>query len=167
MALTAVLVIGPVIERLFRDVRYEKSRNGALPDDRVEENALSKFAKSLAAVSFRTIPALIVGVVVSMLIVESLPAGFFASPGARVAAILITATLAVPLALPTFLEIPLSLSLLAAGFPAGAAVALLFAGPAINLPSLLSIARVSGWKIAAMVAVLVWVLAAAGGLLAG
>jgi len=167
LALTAVLVIGPVIERLFRDVRYEKSRNKALPDDRVEENALSKFAKSFAAVSFRTIPALIVGVLVSMLIVESLPTGFLTSPGARVAAILITATLAVPLALPTFLEIPLSLSLLAAGFPAGAAVALLFAGPAINLPSLLSIARVSGWKIAAMVAVLVWVLAAAGGLLAG
>ena len=62
LALTAVLVIGPVIERLFRDVRYEKSRNGALPDDPVDENVLSKFAKSLAAVSFRTIPALIVGV---------------------------------------------------------------------------------------------------------
>jgi hypothetical protein len=167
LALTAVLVIGPVVERLFRDVRYERSHNEAFLDDPAEENASSKFLKSLAAVSLRTVPALIVGVIVSMVIVQSLPTGLFTSPGARFAAILITATLAVPLALPTFLEIPLSLSLLAAGFPAGAVVALLFAGPAINLPSLLSVARVSGWKVAAMVAALVWILAAGGGLLVG
>jgi len=62
-----------------------------------------------------------VGVIVSMVIVQSLPTNLFTSPGARFAAILITATLAVPLALPTFLEIPLSLSLLAAGFSLRAA----------------------------------------------
>jgi uncharacterized membrane protein YraQ (UPF0718 family) len=55
---------------------------------------------------------------------------------------------------------------MSAGFPAGAAVAL-FAGPAINLPSLLSIARTSSWKIAASVAVMIWLIAIAGGLIAG
>jgi uncharacterized protein len=167
LALTAVLVIGPVVERLFRDAVYPRLHDRALVRESLEESALPTFLRSLAAVSLRTIPALIVGVLVSMLIVQSLPTGFLTSPGARIAAILITATLAVPLALPTFLEIPLALSLLAAGFPAGAAIALLFAGPAINLPSLLSIARVSGWKTAAMVALLIWILAAGGGLLAG
>jgi len=56
---------------------------------------------------------------------------------------------------------------MSAGFPAGAAVALLFAGPAINLPWLLSIARTSSWKIAASVAVMIWLIAIGGGLIAG
>jgi len=55
---------------------------------------------------------------------------------------------------------------MSAGFPAGAAVALLFAGP-INLPSRLSIARTSSCKIAASVAVMLWLIAIGGGLIAG
>ena len=74
-------------------------------------------------------------------------------------------TLAVPLALPTFLEIPLALSLLAAGLPVGAAVALLFAGPVINLPSLFATARMAGPKVAVAIAGFVWLIAIAGGLL--
>ena len=80
-------------------------------------------------------------------------------------AIVVVASVAVPLALPTFLEIPLALSLLAAGLPAGAAVALLFAGPAVNLPSLLATARIAGWKVAVSTAGFVWLLALTGGLL--
>ena len=102
-----------------------------------------------------------------MMIVQWLPAHVLASQGAKFAAVLITATIAVPLALPTFLELPLALSLLAAGFPAGAAVAFLFAGPAVNLPSLLNVAGLAGWKPAALIAILVWALAVIGGLLAG
>jgi len=54
----------------------------------------------------------------------------------------------------------------AAGVPAAAAVPLLIAGPAVNLPSLLTIARTSSWKVAATVAVTILLLAIAGGLLA-
>ena len=160
LALIVVLVVGPAIERMFQHVNFEKPES-------VEESTPATFLKSIFVVSMRTVPALIIGVIVSMFLIESLSSTLFISPEARTAAILITATLAVPLALPTFLEIPLALSLLAAGLPAGAAVALLFAGPAVSLPSLLSVARVGGWKIAAMVAALVWVLAAGGGLLIG
>ncbi len=71
------------------------------------------------------------------------------------------------LTLPTFFEIPLALSLLTAGASAGAAVAMLVAGPAINLASLLVIARYSHWKVAALVAAAVWTTAVAGGLLIG
>src|SRR2546426_1102236 len=160
LAVAGVAVIGPSVEFLLPGVhvaKMEQLSNGVRQES---------FGQALSTVVIRTVPALAVGLLVSMFLVQSLPAGAFAGGTPRIWAILFVATLAVPLALPTFLEIPLALSLLSAGLPARAAVALLFAGPAINLPSLLSIARGSGWKIAAMVAVLVWVLAAARGLLA-
>jgi uncharacterized membrane protein YraQ (UPF0718 family) len=166
LALSAVLLIGPAVERIFPavtpDVPPEATSAGEQPSG---VHPLKRFLDSLVVVSVRTLPGLIAGLLLSMLIVQWLPAGALASGGARLATILFIATVAVPLALPTFLEIPLALSLLAAGFPAGAAVALLFAGPIINLPSLFSVARVSGWKPAAVIAALVWVLATAGGLL--
>ena len=76
------------------------------------------------------------------------------------------AAVAVPLALPTFFEIPLALILLASGAPLGAAVALLIAGPSVNLPSLFTITRSTNWKVAAIVAASIWILAVGGGLLA-
>jgi uncharacterized protein len=78
-------------------------------------------------------------------------------------AIMIVAAFAVPLALPTFFEIPLALILLASGAPPGAAVALLIAGPSVNLPSLFTIMRSTNWKVAALVAASIWILAVAGG----
>ena len=80
-------------------------------------------------------------------------------------AIVAVALIAVPLSMPTFFEIPLALILLAAGAPAGAAVAMLIAGPAVNLPSLFTIARSTNWKVAGSVAFTVFVLAVAAGLL--
>ena len=47
----------------------------------------------------------------------------------------------------------------------GSAAALLFAGPAINLPSLLARAKSTNWKVAAMLAVFIWAVAVTGGLL--
>ena len=159
LSLIAVLLIGPSVSRMFRHVKLDLENEPSFHS----ATGLT-FLRSVAAVSLRTIPGLIIGVVASMLIVQWLPAQVFASPGAKFASIVGTATVAVPLALPTFLEIPLALSLLAAGFPPGAAVALLFAGPTVNLPSLWTVARVSGWKIAVIVAALVWILAVCGGL---
>jgi len=159
LAVVAVAAIGPSIESLFPRVQVavrSELRNGAPKES---------FGQALYTVLARTAPALIVGLLVSMILVQWLPAGALAGGTSRVIAILFVATLAVPLALPTFLEIPLALSLLSAGLPAGAAVALLFAGPAINLPSLLATARIAGWKVAVSVALFVWLIALAGGLL--
>src|SRR5213594_3122852 len=159
LAVVAVAAIGPSIELLFPRVQVQADRelrNGA---------GKESFGQALYNVLVRTVPALILGLVVSMILVQWLPAGAFAGGTSRTLAILFVGTLAVPLALPTFLEIPLALSLLSAGLPAGAAVALLFAGPAINLPSLLATARIAGWKIAVSVAAFVWMIALAGGLL--
>jgi hypothetical protein len=162
LSLIAVLLIGPSVSRMFSHVKVELENEVDF-----QGAAGLTFFRSVAAVSLRTIPGLVIGVVASMLIMQWLPAQVFTSPGAKFAAIVVTATVAVPLALPTFLEIPLALSLLAAGFPPGAAVTLLFAGPTVNLPSLWTVARVSGWKIAVIVAALVWILAVGGGLLIG
>jgi len=100
-----------------------------------------------------------------MIIVQMIPVRTFDSPAAKVLAIVVVAAFAVPLALPTFFEIPLALILLASGAPVGAAVALLVAGPSVNLPSLLTIMRSTNWKVAAIVASSIWTLAAAAGFL--
>ena len=99
-----------------------------------------------------------------MLLLQFVPKDLVASNGLRYLIVAITASIAVPLALPTFFEIPLALGLLAVGAPAGAAAALLFAGPAINLPSLLTVAKSTNWKVAIALMLLVWAIAMAGGL---
>ena len=86
-------------------------------------------------------------------------------PGTHVLAVVIIALFAVVLTLPSLFEIPLALAILAAGGPVGGAVAVLFAGPAINLPSLLVIGRYSHWKVALGLGAMVWAIAVAGGLL--
>jgi uncharacterized membrane protein YraQ (UPF0718 family) len=44
-------------------------------------------------------------------------------------------------------------------------MALLIAGPAVNLPSLLTIIRSTSWKVAAVVAASVWLIAVVSGIL--
>jgi len=159
LSLTAVAAIGPAVEALL-------PRMTAPAVSRIDQSMdRQSFGQALYTVVVRTVPALILGLLFSMLLVQWLPSGAFASGTPRVMAIVFVASLAVPLALPTFLEIPLALSLLAAGLPAGAALALLFAGPVINLPSLLATARIAGWKVAVSTAGFVWLIALAGGLL--
>src|SRR5437899_7473191 len=159
LSIAAVTVIGPSVESLFP--RVQVAVRSELRDGAPKES----LGQALYNVLVRTVPALVVGLVVSMILVQWLPAGAFAGGTPRTLAILFVGTLAAPVAVPTFLEIPLALSVLSAGLPAGAAVALLFAGPAINLPSLLATARIVGWKVAASVALFVWLIALAGGLL--
>ena len=164
LAISAVVAIGPLAERFAANTTLQFLRY-TNPDEPANVPAALKFLRAVGMVATRTVPGVVAGVLISMLIVQALPPSAFASAGARVMSVIFAATIAVPLALPTFLEIPLALGLLAAGFPGGAAAALLFAGPAINLPSLFSIARVGGWKGAVIVAAAIWGLAVLGGLL--
>jgi uncharacterized protein len=124
---------------------------------------LLNYGASLTWVTIRTVPLIALGIWVSMWIMQRLP--LHAAATNHLLAIPLMSAFAVLLTLPTFFEIPLALSLLAAGAPAGVAAALLFAGPAINLPSLLVIGRHSSWKTAVILALLVWAIALIGGLL--
>lgn len=148
--------------------RFEARDVGvAFETGRSHESLVRRFVRSCADVTVRTVPVILVGVVASILIADrvSFELGTLSSLGAW--AIAITAGIALPLALPTFFEIPLAATLLAGGAPAGAAAALLFVGPVVNLPSLLTVGRSAGWRAAATLAAMVWFVAHAGGLLVG
>lgn len=128
---------------------------------------LRAYLRSFGRITVRTVPWILLGIWVSMIVANRVPVEAFASGGPKVMVVTLVAAGALLLTLPTFFEIPLALSLLAAGAPPGAAVAMLVAGPAINLASLLVIARHSHWKIAVLIAAAVWTTAVAGGLLIG
>src|SRR3989442_3937078 len=102
--------------------------------------AVIRFVRSCVYVAGRTIPMLVVALSLGMAISEYVPAATFTSSSAKVVIIATTALIAIPIALPTFFEVPLALGLLTAGAPAGAAAALLFAGPAVDFSSPPSVA---------------------------
>lgn len=167
-AAACVLLTGVLAERVFRlnpaacpagEAAGEAGGGGVASQAAV-------FVRSCLKVAVQTIPLIVAGVFVSMLLARWLPVGWSGSGAAQVVAVLVVAAVAVPLALPTFFEIPLAFLLMSAGMPAGAAVALLVAGPATNLPSLLTVGRSTDWRVSALVGAAVWAIAVAAGLLA-
>jgi uncharacterized membrane protein YraQ (UPF0718 family) len=125
---------------------------------------LATYLRSFGHIAIRTVPLLLLGTLGAMLIPSSVLTQTFASIGGGAVAIALVALFAVPLALPSFFEIPLAFSILAAGAPLGAAAVVLFAGPIVNLPSLLVVGRHAGWKVPALLASSVWAIAFLGGL---
>jgi hypothetical protein len=162
-SIVAVLFIGMIADRILGKTSVscdtDDWRATARPTD------LLHFLRACARVTVRLVPVIIIGVLLSMIIAQMIPVRTFDSTGAKFLSIMIVAAFAVPLALPTFFEIPLALILLASGAPAGAAVALLIAGPSVNLPSLFTITRSTNWKVAALVAASIWILAVSNGIL--
>jgi uncharacterized membrane protein YraQ (UPF0718 family) len=161
IASVAVFFTGILIDRFFS----VRAMDCETADEESTRPLVTTFLRSCLHVGIRTVPLITIGVLVSMVIASWLPLGVFASERGQILAIIAVALIAVPLAMPTFFEIPLALILLSAGAPAGAAVAMLIAGPAVNLPSLFTIARSTNWKVAGSVALTVFVLAVIGGLL--
>jgi hypothetical protein len=108
-----------------------------------------------------TIPLVFLGVLASSWV---LPHAISVSPLGTVVTVAVIAFVATLVALPTFFEIPIALLLLAMGAPVGAAAAFLLAGPIVNLPSLLVLARQVGPRVAASLALGVWLVATAVGI---
>ena len=162
-SVAAVLFTGMIADRVFGRTKA----HCAVDDWQAEAHPADflHFLRACARVAVRLIPVIIIGVLLSMIIVQLVPVRTVNSSAAKFFAIVVVAALAVPLALPTFFEIPLALMLLGSGAPAGAAVALLIAGPSVNLPSLLTIMRSTNWKVAALVAAAIWISAVASGIL--
>ncbi len=165
MALTLVLIGSALVASITRSPKIPIEPEKVDRDTSWSE-LFSAYAKSLAYISVRTVPLILIGIWASMWIMARLSLNTLgATASAKVFSIAIVALIAVLLTLPSLFEIPLALSILAAGGPTGAAAAVLFAGPAINLPSLLVIGRHSSWKVGVTLAGLVWAIAATGGLL--
>lgn len=163
IAVVLVFFTGAVVEKLFNVRSINCPATSIEP---ANQSVFVAFVKSTLQVAWRTVPLIALGVLVSMAIALLLPWANLSSAGGQILVVVAVALVAVPLAMPTFFEIPLALLLVSAGAPAGAAIAMLIAGPAINLPSLFTIARSTNWKVATSVAATVFVLAFAGGLLA-
>jgi len=168
LALLLVVVLSELVARVAGPVpvRAAAVEEFAETEDSVP-GILSRYFRSLAHITLRTVPWILLGIWVSMVIANRIPIETLASRGSQTLIVLVAATGALLLTMPSFFEIPLALSLLAGGVSAGAALAVLIAGPAINLASLLVIARQSHWKVALLVAAAVWATAVAGGLLLG
>jgi uncharacterized membrane protein YraQ (UPF0718 family) len=164
-SIAAVLFTGMIADRVFGELRVPLEVDDSLPN-LSRRSHLLRFMRSCFQIALRVIPLIIVGVLISMIIAQWLPVSALTSPHAKLAAVIVVATFAVPLALPTFFEIPLAIVLLGLGAPVGAALALLIAGPATNLPSMLTIMRSTNWKVAATVAASIWIIAVVSGLLA-
>jgi uncharacterized membrane protein YraQ (UPF0718 family) len=166
VSLLLVIPVAALLGRAFRDQRAPEVCS--IDADAPSWSRLAKgFGESLRAVVWRSLPAILVGVVLSAAVAGFVPIDAVARTGSGgvLLVIALVALVAVPFALPTFGEIPLALGLLAAGAPAGAAVALLIAGPTINLPSLLTLGRTTSWKIAGATAGTVFLGALVGGIL--
>src|SRR5207253_5730221 len=162
-SVAAVLFTGMIADRIFGSTEVHCDVDDWQTEGRPAD--LLHFLQACARVSVRLLPVIVIGVLASMIIAQMIPVRTFDSTAARFLAIAIVAAVAVPLALPTFFEIPLALILLGSGAPVGAAVALLIAGPSVNLPSLFTITRSTNWKVAAVVAASIWALAVASGIL--
>ncbi len=169
MTLAAVLLASRLRDLLLRQTSLPSPLvTNTLPvEPETETLTLRKaffiYLRSCRHVAIQTLPLIVLGILVAMLIPSRLPAQTFASAGGSIV-VGIVAFFAVLIALPSFFEIPLAFSILATGAPAGAAAAVLFAGPIINLPSLLVVGRLAGWKVSALLASSVWVIAFLGGL---
>jgi hypothetical protein len=168
LAITAVFVATAFSARLVHAPSASAAGGeAATPAPADALSVVTALLRSSLHVMVRTVPPILVGIAVAMLIADRLPVGIFASSASRVGTIAVVALVMVPLALPTFFEIPIGLALLAAGAPVGAALAVLFVGPVVNLPSLFTIARSTSWKVSAAVATTVWLLGFLGGVLVG
>src|SRR6267142_7008304 len=162
-SLAAVLFTGLIADRIFGRTQVRCDVDDWQTEGRPAD--FLHFLRACARVSVRLVPVIVIGVLASMIMAQMIPVRTFDSTAARFLAIVVVAALAVPLALPTFFEIPLALILLSSGAPMGAAVALLIAGPSVNLPSLFTITRSTNWKVSAVVAASIWTLAVASGIL--
>ena len=160
-SVAAVLFTGLIADRIFGRTEVHCDIDDWQTEGRPTD--FLHFLRACGRVSVRLLPVIVIGVLASMIIAQMIPVRTFDSTAARFLAIAVVAAVAVPLALPTFFEIPLALLLLGSGAPAGAAMALLIAGPSVNLPSLLTIMKSTNWKVAAMVAASIWILAVVSG----
>ncbi len=124
---------------------------------------LFSFAVAMVHVAVRTVPLILAGIAVGIFLFNQAPGSalLIHSNSPFLAALVVGAALLLPV--PTLFEIPLGYSLFVAGIPAGIVTAVLFAGPVVNLPSLLVVGRAAGARVATTLALFLWLVAVAVG----
>ncbi len=167
-ALALVLVAGAIAERSAPSSRTAAADCALDRPDGDVRAVMRDFLSALREAFLRTLPTILVGVLLSALIAGLVPLRSLSGvPGGAAIALAVAAAVAVPIAMPTFAEIPIGLALLAAGAPQAAVIAVLIAGPAINLPSLLTVGRTVSPKVALGTGFAVFAVACLSGIAAG
>ncbi len=159
-AAVLVLALPPVVSRLEGDLPARASCAVESPEAVSLPEFLRRFLRSLAYLTAVTVPLIVLGVVLGGL---ALPYVTRLSH-VGVVGIAVVACVSVIVALPTFFEIPIALLMLHLGAPFGVALAIVVAGPIINLPSLLVLGREAGARVALIVAASVWGVASFAGI---
>jgi len=165
MALILVLIGSWCVAGLTQSHSGAEPKRKEVVREESWRNFFAAYGRSLLYITVRTVPLIVIGVWISMLVMRHFPIAGGGTSTSHIVGVLTVALGAVLITMPSLFEIPLALSLLAAGAPSGAALAILFAGPAINLPSLLVIGRNSSWRTAFALGLAVWIIASVGGLL--
>ena len=167
-SLVAVFLLPVLIGRIFpadtlaRAASLEKLACDISKDENITTvKMINLFVKNLGYTILVTVPCIFAGVILSSIVLPMIQSGFGTE---SIFTIIFIVFLAIMIALPTFFEIPLALALISIGAP-GAAAALLFAGPIINLPSLFVLGRESHPKVAVSLAVGIYVIAVITGMI--
>lgn len=161
-ACAVVIVFGmaPLLGNMDVGARAKEACAANDPEPSTPASFIERFLRSLGYLTLVTLPLILVGVVGGAF---ALPYIARTSELGAVAGIVFVALVAVLVALPTFFEIPIALILLHMGAP-GAALAVLVAGPIVNLPSLLVLGRETRPRLALALGASVAVIATLGGL---
>jgi uncharacterized membrane protein YraQ (UPF0718 family) len=153
LALTAAALVGIAgIATLVSQPTTEILEERSLPK---QQSLLAGYAESVLHVSLRTVPLILMGVPIAILIFNQLQRihSFAVANSAGMIILFLGALLLLPM--PTLFEIPLAYSLLLGGAPFGLVAAVLFIGPAVNMPSLLVVARAAEIKASLLLALLI------------
>jgi uncharacterized membrane protein YraQ (UPF0718 family) len=161
-AIAIVLALPPLLSRLEADVET-KASCAVVPTEPTEpRDFLLRFLRSLTYLVVVTVPLIVVGVVLGVL---ALPYVTHLAAAGAVVGVLLVALVSVVVALPTFFEIPIALVMTQLGAPPGVVLAVLVAGPIVNLPSLLVLGRETRPRLAVSLAAGVWGIASLAGIL--
>jgi uncharacterized membrane protein YraQ (UPF0718 family) len=167
-ALTIVLLVAPYLGRVHERTVVRRSPQRPLSDEDRPPASLrelvTRFGKNLFYMLAVTVPLVAAGVVLSGL---ALPLAARTWAGSGFAAVAAVAAIGTVVALPTFFEIPIAALLLQLGAPPAAAIAFLVAGPIVNLPSLLVLARETSPRVAVSLAAAVFLVSALAGVVGG
>jgi uncharacterized membrane protein YraQ (UPF0718 family) len=161
-AMVIVLAIPPMLSRLESDTETRASRAREPTEPMTARDFVLRFLRSIAYLVVVTVPLILVGVVLGTL---ALPYVTHLATAGVVVGVALVALLSVVIALPTFFEIPIALVMMKLGAPPGVVLAVLVAGPIVNLPSVLVVGRETSPRLAACLAAGVWGIASVAGIL--
>jgi uncharacterized membrane protein YraQ (UPF0718 family) len=162
----AVIVLGlsTAIGRAMEDRAAPTSAECAVAEEVAPErprDLFVRFVRSAAYLAAITVPLIVAGVLLSGLV---LPHVGQLGGANLLGAVALTALVGTLAALPTFFEIPVALMLLSLGVPSAVVAAFVVAGPIVNLPSLLVLAREVRPRVALALGAGVWLVATVTGL---